>query len=289
MTKDFPSFIDSTMLSEFRACPRKFYWHYLHSLVPGDGHVSWHLHAGKAYAAALNTARQAWSHGSPWWQEQGLETLIREYGPQDADIEAKSLPRIAQSYALYWQRFPIDQAPSLHHMPDGAPATEFTFSIALPIEHPTTGEPLLYCGRFDWIASMPGSLWVADDKTCTSLGSTWASRWPFRSQLMGYVFAAWQYGINVHGALVRGCAMTTTPTFAEIYIPFPEWKIMRWYEGMLTTLKAMIRAYEENSFPEVFDEPCIAYGGCQYQSLCNTHDPSPWLAHYKEETWDPLQ
>ena len=283
----FPNFLDSSMISEFRACPRKFAWHYLRTLVP-RGKASWHLHAGGAYAHALDTARRAWAEGLEDWQERGLEALIRAYGPEDSDIEAKSLDRIAHSYALYWHHFPIDQSPTLQRS-GGKPMTEFTFSLPLPIDHPETGDPILYCGRFDWVANYRDTLWVADDKTCTSLGQTWAQRWPLRSQLMGYVYAARAHGLEVSGALVRGCAMTTTPTFAQVMIPFPDWKLARWYTNLLATIENILWHYERDHFPEVFDDPCIAYGGCEYQSLCTTKDPTAWLSQFEERAWDPLE
>ena len=56
ITAELPLHIDSTMLTCFRACPRKFYYEFVLGLRPAR--TSIHLHAGGAIATAIETVRK---------------------------------------------------------------------------------------------------------------------------------------------------------------------------------------------------------------------------------------
>ena len=69
------------MRSAFVECPRKFYWEYLHHFKPVTQSV--HLHAGKAWASALEKTRDAYYNNgeSPTNAiAAGLSTLVSDYG-----------------------------------------------------------------------------------------------------------------------------------------------------------------------------------------------------------------
>ena len=64
----FPSVLDSTIISSFRSCPTRFRLEYIENFKPRS--VSIHLHAGAAYAAALEAGRKAFFFDlSPWDDE----------------------------------------------------------------------------------------------------------------------------------------------------------------------------------------------------------------------------
>src|SRR5436190_216947 len=96
----FPSVIDSSMMHAFKSCPQKAYLEYVNHWKPKVPSV--HLHAGKAFAAGLERARELfYIEGVPEAEatEQGLLTLLKEYGdfecPEDSD---KSATRMAGAF-----------------------------------------------------------------------------------------------------------------------------------------------------------------------------------------------
>src|SRR3990172_5087025 len=90
---------------------------------------------------------------------------------------------------------------------------EFSFAAAIPeVKHPETGDPILFCGRFDQLAEYNKMLFVEDEKTTTSLGEQWRNNWDLDSQFTGYVWGAKQFGLPVVGAIVRGIGLLKTKT-----------------------------------------------------------------------------
>ena len=56
LTPILPAYIDSTMMSAFRSCPRKFYNEFILGLRPPG--LSIDLHAGSAFAHCLEVVRK---------------------------------------------------------------------------------------------------------------------------------------------------------------------------------------------------------------------------------------
>ncbi|MGH9438468.1 MAG: PD-(D/E)XK nuclease family protein, partial [Terriglobia bacterium] len=223
----FPDFIDSSMLSHFKSCPQKFFFEYIEDWKPKE--LSVHLHAGASFAKAIETARSAYytnEHPIGVIQDEkrvwstvkcepgnreyaiaaGLQSLMFAYGDFECPADsAKSLERMCGAFEFYWENYALndtDAFPIL--LPGGRRGIEFSFSEPLPINNPVTGQPILYCGRFDAILNYGGTILITDEKTTTQLGATWSKKWDLRGQFLGYSWAAQRAGIHVDGALIRG-------------------------------------------------------------------------------------
>jgi hypothetical protein len=257
------------------------------------------LICGGATAKGLEVFRRLY-YGSaklPFAQalERGILAAIAEYGDH-TPIESKQqkgVDRVAKALVAYFQQWHPDLDHLQPYMVAGEPAVEFTFSIPLPVNHPETGEPFLYAGRFDMLALYKGMFVVDDEKTTGQLGPTWASKWNLRGQFTGYVWACHQYGKPVIGAIARGIRFTkgefSSESFAEVLQMRADWEIQQWYEQLIHDLKRIVRAWEDGWYDQVFDETCAAYGGCPFQRLCKSAEPDNWIAgHYESRNWDPL-
>lgn len=276
----FPKFLDSTMVEVYKRCPQEFFLSFIQNLKPIE--KNWHFHAGGAMARGLETARKAWVEGKPDWQERGLEALILAYGEEDSPIPAKSFDRLVEAYTKYWLQWPIDQGLVL----GPNPMVEFTFSLPMDIEHPETKEPIIYCGRCDWIGHLNGSAYVVDEKTTSSLGPTWSSRWSARGQFLGYVHAARCHGIEVAGYVVRGIALTTEPTYAEsIHLALP-YKVHAWWQDLHHWVRQMIEAWRNKTFLRHYGNEC---GSCAFNPICHALVPTNYLAYFEQRNWDPLR
>jgi hypothetical protein len=294
----FPSLIDASLLSSFKSCPelcRKTYLEHFKSKAP-----SVHLHAGGAFASGIERTRTAFfveGKDSDTAIAEGVGELLRFYGDFECPADsAKSPERMAGAFEFYWSNYPLGETDDHGNridpvvLPGGKRAIEVSIAEPLPIPHPETGDPLIYCGRLDAILNYAGGRYITDEKTTTQLGASWSRQWDLRSQFTGYAWGARQIGIKVDGALVRGVSILKTKYDTQQAISYrPDWVIDRWYAEMLWWVGQLVEAYKKDVWIHNFDHACAEYGGCQFREACSTQDETPWLETYFERReWNPL-
>lgn len=328
---DFPRVIDSSIRSAFVACHRQgFYQHFLHLRRPEP---SIHLHFGKVFAGGLEATRRAyWRDGkdSSTSIALGCHRIIELWGdfePPDSVLASragiKSVDTAIDALISYFENYTLgsdtirplflksDAAAQLAESAIGSgydlrkvagePAIEMSFALPIPdTKHPQTGEPVIYCGRFDMLGIHQDAVWVVDEKTTISLGSWWASSFPLRAQLTGYVWGARQWGINPIGAIIRGVGIQKgNITFDEVITSRPEWHVEMWLRQLSIDVNKWVKAYKEMyslydeesghlAWDQNLDAACSAYGGCGYTSLCDTADPRRWYSEFVVAPWNPL-
>jgi hypothetical protein len=295
--KPFPQHLDDTMISAFRQCPTYWYWKYFRNLRD-VGDLSIDLLAGGAYAAGLETARKLfWSANPPPLEEvfhQARISAIKKWGNEPLyEDKPKSLPNILlaiEDYFKHWGVSTDPVQPVITH--GGDPAVEFSFALPLPIEHPSTGEPILYTGKLDLLAQRIGQVWAVDDKTSSGFGPSWLNAWDMRSQFTGYTWAARESGLTIAGIIVRGCAFTPTGhKFMEVLTPRPDWMVQAWLKDTVSTIQRMINCWHIAEYPQAMNSACNAYNRpCDFTTLCTKNNPEQWIkANYKEVIWNPLE
>jgi hypothetical protein len=194
------------------------------------------------------------------------------------------------AFEYYFSVWPLDEDPIQPHVIEGSRAIEFSFSVPLDIPHPETGDPLLYCGRFDQVVSFNGTILAEDDKTTSQLGAQWANQWSLRGQLLGYTWAAQAYGLPVAGALIRGISILKTKyDHAQAIVNHSQWLIDRWHAQLLRDIQRMIDSWNSGLWDQAFGEACTSYGGCQFKRLCESQNPEMWLEpYYAIRDWNPV-
>jgi hypothetical protein len=284
------------MRSTFIECPRRFLWQYARHFKPTGESI--HLHAGGAWATSLETARRAfYDDGKPSDEAKalGLAALIREYGDFQAPPNSnKTLDRMIEAYSYYFTVFPFETDPvQPYKRRDGKAMVEFSFALPLSMDllHPETGEPILYSGRADMVATYAGALSIYDDKTTSSLGASWANQWNLRSQFSGYAWAAREYGIPVSQIVVRGISILKTKIdHAQVITVRTPHMIDTWHAQAIRDIRRAITCWEEGYWDVNLADGCSAFGGCLFQQPCMSADPEPWLTggNYAVRIWDPL-
>jgi hypothetical protein len=287
-----PRVIDSTIRSDYVSCHTKGYWSFQRKL--GPPYASTDLIAGGAFAKGLEVLRQAYyGEGASLSValEKGMLAALAEYGNHEPveQKQAKSAERVVAALADYVTHYPPDKDHVKPYIAGGKAAVEFTFSIPLPINHPDTGEPILYAGRFDMLGVRNEQLVVVDEKTTSQLGPTWINKWNLRGQFTGYIWACQQYGYPVLGAIVRGISfLKNSFGHAEAIQLRAQWEIDQWYAQLIRDVERIKAAYIEGWYDQAFDEACADYGGCPFQQLCKAHNPENWTDKYLIRDWDPL-
>lgn len=291
---DFPLVWDNTMRVQFITCPRKFAWEFLDHYKPKAPNV--HLHAGAAFAKGLEVARRAfYSEGKEDAEavRLGLEALLHAYGSFQCPPEsAKSLNRMAEAYIYYMTVFPMPIDPVQPYIGAHGPMIEFSFAIPLSPDllHPVTGEPIIYAGRADMIATYAGALSIYDDKTTSSLGPSWGQSWDMRSQFTGYTWAAQEYGIPVTQVVVRGISILKSKLdHAQAISSRSAFRVERWHGQVVRDIQRAIDAWKEGYWDYNEADACSTFSGCLFKQPCMSQDPSPWLEMYFEKRkWDPV-
>ena len=311
----FPKQVDNTMRGEWWKCPTSFrraFIQYLASQAP-----SVHLHAGGAFAKGLEMARRSFHDAGrtiPEAMRDGLAAVIEAYGnfvPVETKQGDKSLDNVIRAYDSYFQRYPLDSdVLQTYRAANGKLMVEFNFAIPSEVLRPycesckkwsptETGrcvhcggplDPIIYCGRFDRLATRGDVLFVTDEKTATQLGESWAAQWDLESQFTGYYFAARHYGYPVGGVTVRGVGLLKTKiSHAETTLHKGEWQLERWWEQLQKDLRKMVRAYVEWDWDLALAKgSCAQFGGCLYKIMCESPEPARWLNQYRIRVWDPL-
>lgn len=288
----FPHLIDNTIRSTFFSCPKHAFLEYFQHWKVVGGNIN--LHAGGAFAHGVDLTRKLfYDQGLPEEEavKKGQMSMVEYWGDFEVpDDSPKSLPVMLLALDEYFKQYPMATDHIQPLMTAGKSATEFSFSIPLPIAHPETGDPILYGGRFDMLGLYNDQLFVVDEKTTKQLGATWPKQWTMRSQFTGYCWGAQQYDYPVAGAIIRGLAIYKKSFGHAESIQFrQQWQIDQWYEQMLRDVKRMVTSWQEGYWDMSLGDACAAYGGCPFVSVCSSQNPERWLqSDFEQREWKPL-
>jgi hypothetical protein len=281
------------MLATFRSCPHKLFRQYMQHWKPKTESV--HLVAGGAFASGIEAARRAFYEqgaSAETAEACGLQALIEHYGDFECPPEsAKSLERTCGALEYYFENYPLGgDGMDPITFPGGKRGIEFSFAQPLPVNHPVTGDPILYTGRTDAIMNFAGGCYVVDEKTASSLGPSWSRQWEMRAQFTGYSWACREVGVPVEGTIIRGVSILKTKYDTQQAITYrAPWEIDRWLDQTCRDVERLIRMWQDGHYDFALDHACAEYGGCSMLQICKSPDPESWLSMYFEpRVWDPL-
>lgn len=314
---ELPLYVDSSMLSTWRACKRKHFWSSIQALYPTGRSI--HLVAGGAFAAGMEAVRKfVFSQPTPTsvthheMLQAAYPAFLQEWGDyREPPNHAKSFVNTFSALSYYLEQHPpASDVLQPYRRPDGSPAVEYRFAIPLPIMHPS-GSPMLFVGRFDMIAMYVTEQaqipCIQDEKTTYSMGVGWADSWDLRGQFIGYLWALRQQGMNISHAAIRGVAIQKTQFKVETALPqYPIHLIDRWYAQLIRDVTTMVDTFDRwkfqgiekfhldpydtigNYYPYNYADACGSYGGCAFATLCLQRDPEAFMTNYIRHRWDPL-
>lgn len=297
LTPILPPFIDSTMMSLFRSCPRKFYYEFILGLRPPGRSID--LHAGGVFAHCLEVVRkEIYINGRTLPEailraNAAFEIAWGDFVIPEHKKTNKRPDRVWAAVESYFETY----VPQFDHIQPyyvgGKPTFEFTFAIPLDLPgfplHPVSGEPFLYAGRFDLLGEYLGLPIVEDDKTSgTGHYANWSEKWDLRSQFIGYTWACQQLGIPVNDVAVRGVGIQITQiAHAEAIKPYSNALRARWLEQLRRDLIRLATSWNEGYFDYNLGESCTDFGNCIFTQPCQSPEPEPWLKTFEVKRWNP--
>jgi hypothetical protein len=199
-----------------------------------------------------------------------------------------------EALAYYYQCFPLrDDAVQPYSPPGGQPMIEFSFALPLDPDllHPETGEPIIYTGRADMVATYAGAVSIYDDKTTSQLGASWANQWLLRSQFSGYCWAARQYGIPATQVVIRGISiLKTTFGHAQVITHRSQHLVDEWHTQCVRDIRRAIATWKEGYYDANLSDSCSSFGSCQFLQPCQSDNPANWLlgGNFTRRAWNPV-
>ena len=314
-------FYDNTRISDYRTCPRYFYYRHVRGWVPDK--IALALTFGLAWHDAMDVlwtviarecqnitpseaAELAYLAFLERWKEQELKDPT-EMTPEEALEIMPRHPSVAREmlheYAV--QRFPLISGKEFDLIDCEKP-------FAVPMD--PKDDTLFYVGRLDKIFSIKSKIHIGDHKTTSLYKKDGGFRRDFvesfspNSQVDGYTFASGvlyenkQRTIWVDAALVHKTVhdqfrfIEIDRTMSQLYQWV--WETREWINRIEEEKKNLAEnkdQYKNTEYLAGFPKntgSCWNYGGCPYIPLCKAYanpeavDETP--AGYKEEHWSPF-
>lgn len=275
----FPSVVTGSSLADYNKCPQSYFLRYVRRLGRA-GPDRTCLVAGQAFAAALEKTRLSFYRDGVddvSAMAVGLATLIKTYGDAEG---SPTISALIDGFGAYLERWPLGRD---YLRPYTAQTIECNFRLPLDITHPETGDPIIYQGRFDWIAQMEdGAVFVVDEKT-TSRNSP--VQWDLHGSQIGYLVACRAYGIKAAGTIIRTVVLREEASLCyESITYYKPWLADRWLENLHRIVERMVEDYKAGYWPYNYGHACVMYGGCTYRELCRYESPdsSPFRSEFVE-------
>ena len=317
--------IDSTSLSTFKECPRKYYLSMLasgHQTGYQPRHESVHLTFGLILHGAVERYHhhrnrpigQGWSYSHDGALLQVVkwamcETWDRDLGRPKASLsfdKIKNRFTLIRTIVCYLDEFRDDPIRTVT-LRNGKQAVELSFTIDSGYTSRSTGEPFRLCGHLDRIGRLSNQNYIIDIKTTqNTITSSWFDTFTPDNQMTLYTIAGkTAFGVETEGLIVDGIQVTMTG-FVERGSPFERQPIPRsphqleeWHQDLEYWLDSLDTCAARGQWPQN-DKSCNHYwiagqrfGGCPFRPVCYAPSPearSQVLAGlYTPRMWNPLQ
>lgn len=310
---------DSTSLSSFVTCPRKYYYSILQGwtselrsvhLIFG-GHYATaleHYHKHRAAGVEHNDAlemvvREAlvatWDHENVPAETPGAAFFINPDKtmrwvmpgtgkPQDWLHSSKTRDTLIRSIVWYLEEFQNDPMKTVI-LSDGKAAVEYSFSIDLTDEY-------VYCGHIDRLVTYGDNndIYVQDQKTTGSqITPRFFEGYSPDYQMTGYTWAGQIiFNMPVKGVVIDAAYIAVGFTaFGRQAIGRSDRQLEEFREEVLHYISLAKQAHESGYYP-MNRTACGNYGGCEFRRICSA---VPGIRNNllqgnfkKRDRWDPL-
>lgn len=285
---------DSTSLSSFVTCPRKYYLSVLQGWTSELRSV--HLIFGGHYATALehyHKFRAASLDHDEALHNVVLEALVATWDseagkPQDWLHTSKTRDTLIRSIVWYLEEFRDDPMKTVI-LSDGRAAVEYSFSIDLD-------DTYVYCGHIDRLVTYGdgNDIYVQDQKTTGSqITPRFFDGYSPDYQMTGYTWAGQIiFQMPVKGVVIDAAYIAVGFTaFGRQPITRSDRQLEEFREEVLHYIGLAKQCHETGYYP-MNRTACGNYGGCEFRKICSAVPGvrSNLLegGFKKRDRWDPL-
>jgi len=285
---------DSTSLSSFVTCPRKYYYSILQGWTSELRSV--HLIFGGHYATALEHYHKHRASGME--HDEALHSVVLEAliatwdseagKPQDWLHTSKTRDTLIRSIVWYLEEFREDPMKTVI-LSDGRAAVEYSFSIDLTDEY-------VYCGHIDRLVTYGDGddIYVQDQKTTGSqITPRFFEGYSPDYQMTGYTWAGQIiFKMPVQGVVIDAAYIAVGFTaFGRQPVTRSARQLEEFREEVLHYISLAKQCHETGYYP-MNRTACGNYGGCEFRRVCSA---VPGIRNNllqgsfkKRDRWDPL-
>lgn len=286
---------DSTSLSSFVTCPRKYYLSMLQGWTSELRSV--HLIFGGHYASALEHFHKHRAAGVEY--EDAVRMVVREVlentwdreanAPQDWLHASKTRDTLVRSIVWYLEHFKDDPMQTVI-LSDGRAAVEYSFSVDL-------NEEYVYCGHIDRLVAYGDAqdIYVQDQKTTgAQITPRFFEGYSPDYQMTGYTWAGQIiFAMPVKGVVIDAAYIAVGFTaFGRQPITRSEKQLEEFRSEVLHYIEQAKRCHESGYYP-MNRTACGNYGGCEFKKICGAVPGvrSNLLegGYKKRDRWDPIK
>lgn len=263
---------DASKITEYKLCPRKYYFRYERGLVK-KGEVSTPLLFGVAYHKALEELYR----GRPLAE---VNQAFLDLFPPEAESKDRTREnglRLIASYIAKWRHedFEILAEPEL----------AFHFRLG----------DFEYVGRIDLLTqSKDGVIRPMDHKTVSRYDQSFELGYKIDIAQTGYIIGARQVtGEPVREAIISASRVTskiTDESFTRKFTTRWPWEFEEWTDEVLETVEDIQRDRARGVWRKHAPSACFAYNHvCPYFGLCTSKDKEELInSAYEVSVWEPV-
>lgn len=274
---------DSTSLSWFKECPRKYYYNMIMGYRPKGDSV--HLIFGQWYHSCLEQYDKLRSSGldheeallgalelalNITWDREKQNPDGSIGGPITFDHPNKTRETLIRSVIWYVEHFKDDAAKTVQ-LANGKPAVELSFKMQLDWAPPGSNQPYILCGHIDRLVEFLGGNYVMDRKTTTTtIGSSYFDNYDPDNQMSLYtVVARVIYSTPVKGVIIDGAQIAVGfSRFSRGFTYRTDAKTDEWLNDLRYWFEQARECAVNDNWP-MNDKSCHNYGGCAFRKVCS--------------------
>lgn len=292
---------DSTMLKSAEKCPRYFQYKMIEGWQPYRKSV--HLLFGGHYAKALERYHRLRAEGVSL--DDALESVVLDClkdtweitgsrdgqpigRPWDSMDNSKTRETLIRSLIWYIDEFADDPLKTVI-LPDGKAAAELSFTLAVD-------DDILFCGHLDRLCHQGDDIYVADNKTTSSIiTSRFFEQFSPDTQMSLYTFAGQAiYNLPVNGVVIDAAQILVGGTKFERGFTFrTDEQLDEWYDGAMELINYINSLIADGRQLPMNPSSCGNYGGCEFRAVCSKNPAQREVflkADFKRsDVWNPLE
>lgn len=298
-------FIDSSSLTDFKLCPRRYYYSIVYGFQPSSESV--HLTFGLLLHEAVEKywlfrLRQQMDHREA--QIQVVDYIMKATWNHELNkpwvpvgderaVKAKNRHTLVRTVVWYLDTYQRDPVKTISVGPNQRLAVELPFKIESGYNTLSTNEKWTLCGRLDRIGELNQANYVVDVKTTSrAIGEDYYKRFTPNNQFSIYTIAAKSmFGVDAAGIIVDACQVVQSfSSFDRNIIDRNELELQQWQDDLGWHLKNLEDCAFNDNWP-MNDSACDMYGGCPFRQVCSKRSESSKAqelrTQYKRRVWDP--
>lgn len=295
-------FKDNSRLSEFKLCPRKYWFHYVQHIVPG--YARYPLDFGSAWHKAMDyvfiqfkegqrgteLSRGAFKAFLQDWTSRGHPAEIPM--GDEKNFKART-PATAREMLAHYINTRSEWLEKIELV-----SVERPFAVPLDPDNPNR----FYVGRLDKVIKESGFYWVIEHKTNSlysiklGMQTGFTESFDPNSQVDGYSFALKIiYGSKSMGVMIDAALVHKTYHDIFKFIPINKGAGFAndWLRDANYWWDRVDDAKKNNHYPKTAPGGCrTVYGACEYKNIClytrkeEDFDEAP--SGFKIEKWEPF-